>query len=82
LLLLTEILHGRQKEVLILFLDVGRVKSLGEVAQTEGMTRARGTLVLNLLKLPVEWQAFRTGLTDPKEVKKYSERKLRYGGSL
>ena len=33
-------------------LDEGRVKSLSKVAQKEGMTRARGTQIMNLLKLP------------------------------
>jgi hypothetical protein len=31
------------------------------------MTRARGTRVVNLLKLPVEWQAFLAGLTAPRK---------------
>lgn len=58
-------------------LDEGRVKSLSEVAQKEGMTRARVTQIMNLLKLPVEWQGFLAGLDDPKEIRKYSERRLR-----
>jgi hypothetical protein len=58
-------------------LDEGRVKSLNEVDQKEGMTRARVTQIMNLLKLPVEWQAFLAGLDDQKEIRKYSERRLR-----
>ena len=58
-------------------LDEGRVKSLSEVAQNEGMTRARVTQIMNLLKLPTEWQGFLAGLDDPKEIRKYSERRLR-----
>jgi hypothetical protein len=58
-------------------LDEGSVKSLSEVAQKEGMTRARVTQIMNLLKLPIEWQGFLAGLDDSKEIRKYSERRLR-----
>jgi hypothetical protein len=58
-------------------LDEGSVKSLSEIAQKEGMTRARVTQIMNLLKLPAEWQEFLIGLEDPKEIRKYSERRLR-----
>ena len=43
----------------------------------EGLTRARVTQIMNLLKLPPEWKTFLTGLDDPKDIRKYSERKLR-----
>jgi hypothetical protein len=58
-------------------LDEGRVKSLSEIAQKEGMTRARVTQIMNLLKLPAEWQEFLAELDDPKEIRKYSERRVR-----
>ncbi len=32
---------------------------------------------MNLLKLPPEWKAFLSGLDDPKDIRKYSERRLR-----
>jgi hypothetical protein len=60
-------------------LDEGRVKSLSEVAQKEGMTRARVTQIMNLLELPAEWQEFLAGLDGSEEVGKYSERRLRKG---
>jgi hypothetical protein len=58
-------------------LDEVRVKSLSEIAQKEGMTLARVTQIMNLLKLPAEWQGFLAELDDPKEIRKYSERRLR-----
>ena len=51
-----------------------------EIAKQEGRTRTEVTQIMSLLKLLAEWQAFLAGLTDPKEIKKYSERKLHYGG--
>jgi hypothetical protein len=32
---------------------------------------------MNLLILPPEWQTFLAGLDDPKDIRKYSERRLR-----
>jgi hypothetical protein len=32
---------------------------------------------MNLLKLPPEWKAFLAALDDPKDIRKYSERRLR-----
>jgi hypothetical protein len=32
---------------------------------------------MNLLKLPVEMQDFLLGLDDPREIRRYSERRLR-----
>jgi hypothetical protein len=40
-------------------------------------TRARVTQIMNLLKLSAEMQVFLLGLNDAKQVRKYSERKLR-----
>jgi hypothetical protein len=58
-------------------LDNGEVKSLTEIARNEGLTRARVTQIMNLLKLPAEMREFLARLDDPKEIRKYSERKLR-----
>ncbi len=57
--------------------DEGLVSSLSELTKKEGLTRARITQIMNLLKLPTEMQEFLAGLDDPKEIRKYSERKLR-----
>jgi hypothetical protein len=58
-------------------LDGGEVGSLNEIAKKEGVTRARVTQIMNLLKLPEEMRDFLLGLDDPKEIRKYSERRLR-----
>ena len=58
-------------------LDEGEVKSLSHIAKTEGLTRARVTQIMNLLKLPTEVKEFLTGLQDPGEIRRYSERRLR-----
>jgi len=58
-------------------LDEGEVGSLNEIAAKEGLTRARVSQIMNLLKLPDEMRDFLLGLDDPKEIRKYSERKLR-----
>jgi hypothetical protein len=50
---------------------------MSEVARKEGMTRARVTQIMNLLKLQAEIQKFLLKLDDPKEIRKFSERKLR-----
>jgi len=62
-------------------LDSGTAKSRSEIASIEGITPARVTQVMNLLKLPSEVKSFLAGLSDPKEVRKYSVRKL-LGGSI
>lgn len=59
-------------------LDEGIVGSMKEIAAKEGLTRARATQVTNLLKLPEEMQELLSRLDDPKEIKRYSERKLRH----
>jgi hypothetical protein len=58
-------------------LDDGEVGSLSEIGEKEGLTRARVTQIMNLLKLPLEWKEFLLGLESPNEIRKYSERKLR-----
>ena len=58
-------------------LDDGEVGSLSELAEKEGLTRARVTQIMNLLKLPDEMREFLAKLDDPKEIRKYSERRLR-----
>jgi hypothetical protein len=58
-------------------LDARSVRSYGEIARKEGRTRARVTQIMNLLKLPPEWKTFLAGLDDPKDIPKYSERRLR-----
>ena len=58
-------------------LDDGAVESMSEIARKEGLTRARVTQIMNLLKLPSEMQVFLLELGDPKQVRKYSEKKLR-----
>ena len=60
-------------------LDDGQVGSLSELAKKEGLARARVTQIMNLLKLPVEFQEFLAKLENPKEIRKYSERRLRRG---
>ena len=58
-------------------LDARSVRSYGEIAEKEGLTRARVTQIMNLLKLPPEWRVFLAGLDDLKDIRKYSERRLR-----
>jgi hypothetical protein len=58
-------------------LDAQSVSSYREIAEKEGLTRARVTQIMNLLKLPPEWKGFLAGLDDPKDIRKYSERRLR-----
>ena len=58
-------------------LDEGEVSSLAQIAKIEGLTRARITQVMNLLKLPAEVKEFLNGLQDPVEIRRYSERRLR-----
>ena len=48
------------------------------MARGWGLTRARVTQIMNLLKLPDEMKEFLTGLDDPKEIHKHSERRLRH----
>ena len=55
----------------------GSATSYSEIAKKKGLTRARVTQIMNLLKLPPEWQTFLAGVDDPKDIRKYSERRLR-----
>ena len=57
-------------------LDDGKVESMSEIAHNEGLTRARVTQIMNLLKLPADMQVFLLELNDAKQIRKYSERKL------
>jgi hypothetical protein len=47
------------------------------IAREEGLTRARVSLITNLLRLPADLQDFLLGLDDQNEIRKYSERRLR-----
>jgi len=58
-------------------LDDGMVESLSEIARKEGLSRARVAQIMNLLKLSAEMREFLLGLDEPKEIRKYSERRLR-----
>ncbi len=58
-------------------LDDGEAGSLSEIAEKHGLTRAKVTQIMNLLKLSPEWKNFLLGLTDPKEIRRYPERRLR-----
>ena len=58
-------------------LDDGTVASSSEIARIEGISRARVTQIMNLLKLSAEMQNFLLKLDDQKEIRKFSERKLR-----
>lgn len=58
-------------------LDDGKVKSFNDIAKKEGLTRARVTQIMNLLKLPAEFREYLLRLDDPREIRKLSERKLR-----
>ena len=53
------------------------MKSLSEIPEKGGFTRARVTQIINLLKSPSDWKDLLLGLAEPKELRKYSERKLR-----
>ena len=48
-----------------------------EIARKEDLTRARVTQIMDLLKLPAEMLVFLLELEDPREIRKFSERKLR-----
>lgn len=57
-------------------LDEGELVSLSELARKEGLTRARVTQIMNLLKLPAKVQKYLVDLDDPKDIRRYSERRL------
>jgi hypothetical protein len=58
-------------------LDEVGVASLSELAKNELLTRAMVTQIMNLLRLLTEIQEFLARLDDPKEIRRYSERRLR-----
>jgi hypothetical protein len=58
-------------------LENREIESLSEISRQEGLTRARVTQIMNLLKLLSGWQKFLAALDDLEEMRKYSERKLR-----
>jgi len=58
-------------------LENGTFKSKSDIAKKEGLARARVTQIMNLLKLPSNWRYFLKQLDDSKEIRQYSERKLR-----
>lgn len=60
-------------------LDSGAAKTKDEIAKIEGISPARVTRVMNLLKLPNEVKMFLLGLSDPKDMRKYSVRKFLSG---
>jgi hypothetical protein len=57
--------------------DEGMAGSMSEIARIEDLTRVRVTQIMNLLKLPADMQEFLVKPDDSKEIRKYSERKLR-----
>jgi hypothetical protein len=58
-------------------LENGTLKSKSDIAKREGLTRARVTQIMNLLRLPPEWRNFLKQLDNSKEIRKFSERRLR-----
>jgi ParB-like chromosome segregation protein Spo0J len=58
-------------------LDEGIVTLLNEIAKREGLSRARVTQVMNLLRLPVEVREFLSRLDDLKEIRRHTERRVR-----
>lgn len=59
-------------------LDDGKVASFNEIAKKEDLPRARVTQIMNLLKLPADFQEYLLGLDDTKKIREYSERRLRH----
>jgi hypothetical protein len=53
------------------------VLTRAQVAAQEGLSRARVTQVMSLLELPADVQCFLGRLTDPKDIRFFSERRLR-----
>jgi hypothetical protein len=48
-----------------------------QIAAQEGLSRARVTQVMSLLALPSDVQRYLAALRDPKEIRFFSERRLR-----
>jgi len=49
------------------------------IARKESLIRTRVSLITNLLQLPDKMREFLLGLADPREIRRYSERKLCHG---
>ncbi len=58
-------------------LDSGDVKNRPEIARRYGISRARVTQIMNLLRLPSEILDYIAGLPEQEELR-YSERRLRH----
>ena len=50
---------------------------MSELAKEEGITRARMTQIMNLLKLAPEIREYIRNLNDPEEIDYFTERRLR-----
>ena len=57
-------------------LEKGVVKNLAELARKEGLSRARVTQILNLTKLAPKIQNYLMTITDRKDLKILTERRL------
>ncbi|MHC4216285.1 MAG: hypothetical protein ACYSWP_23280 [Planctomycetota bacterium] len=79
--------HGRQRRepvnpvslalVFRMMLDEGAVNSQSQLAQQVGLTRARVTQLLNLLKLPLDIIAELSAAQNRNQAAFYTERRLR-----
>jgi hypothetical protein len=58
-------------------LDQGLVNSQAELARKENVNRARITQILNLFKLAPKIQEYLSNLTDEKQIRYFTERRLR-----
>ena len=58
-------------------MEQGLVNSKAELAQREGLTRARMTQILNLLKLPPEIQKYLKSINTEYQTRFFTEKKLR-----
>jgi hypothetical protein len=58
-------------------LDDGDVRSISELEGKESLTSARITQIVILPMPPDKMQAFLLGLDNPKDIRKFSERRLR-----
>jgi ParB-like chromosome segregation protein Spo0J len=58
-------------------LTTGLVKSQAELSRKEGVSRARITQLLNLLKLPQEIKDHLDNITDEKQLEIFTERQMR-----
>jgi len=58
-------------------LNTGEAASLAQIARENGISRARVSQIMNLLKLPADVKEFLARLQDPMEIQRYSERRLR-----